>query len=51
MIDNSTGGGMRLFPNPNAETVAAMIDANDPAALKRYGSFRELCEEVLSDDL
>ena len=27
---------------PNAQTVAAMIEANDPAALKRYRSFREL---------
>jgi DNA-damage-inducible protein J len=27
---------------PNAETAAAMSEANDPAALKRYRSFREL---------
>ncbi len=27
---------------PNAETVAAMAEANDPAALKRYKSFGEL---------
>ena len=27
---------------PNAQTVAAMTEANDPAALKRYRSFREL---------
>ena len=27
---------------PNAQTVAAMREANDPAALKRYRSFREL---------
>ena len=27
---------------PNAQTVAAMMEANDPAALKRYRSFREL---------
>ena len=31
---------------PNAETAAAMREANDPAALKRYGSFRELREKV-----
>jgi len=27
---------------PNAETTAAMMEANDPAALSRYRSFREL---------
>lgn len=27
---------------PTAETVAAMKEANDPSALKQYGSFREL---------
>jgi DNA-damage-inducible protein J len=27
---------------PNAQTTAAMREANDPAALKRYRSFREL---------
>ena len=27
---------------PNAQTAAAMREANDPAALKRYRSFREL---------
>jgi DNA-damage-inducible protein J len=27
---------------PNAETIAAMAEANRPARLKRYGSFREL---------
>jgi DNA-damage-inducible protein J len=27
---------------PNAETVAAMLEADDPAKLKRYRSFREL---------
>ena len=31
---------------PNAETVAAMREANDPAALKRYRSFRELREKI-----
>ena len=31
---------------PNAETVAAMREANNPSALKRYGSFRELREQV-----
>jgi DNA-damage-inducible protein J len=30
---------------PNAQTVAAMLEANDPAALKRYRSFRELREK------
>jgi DNA-damage-inducible protein J len=32
------------FPiaSPNAQTTAAMREANDPAALKRYRSFREL---------
>ena len=27
---------------PNKETIAAMAQANRPARLKRYGSFREL---------
>jgi DNA-damage-inducible protein J len=27
---------------PNAQTVAAMVEANDPAALKRYRSFRQV---------
>jgi DNA-damage-inducible protein J len=31
---------------PNAETVAAMIEANHPAGLKRYRSFRELREKI-----
>lgn len=31
---------------PNAETIAAMMEANDPAALKQYASFRELREKV-----
>ncbi len=31
---------------PNAETVAAMMEANNPAALKRYRSFRELREQI-----
>ena len=31
---------------PNAETIAAMMEANDPAALKRYSSFRELREKI-----
>jgi DNA-damage-inducible protein J len=31
---------------PNAETVAAMMESNDPAALKRYRSFRELREQI-----
>jgi antitoxin component of RelBE/YafQ-DinJ toxin-antitoxin module len=31
---------------PNEETVAAMKEANDPATLRRYGSFRELREKV-----
>ena len=31
---------------PNAETVAAMREANNPSTLKRYGSFRELREQV-----
>ena len=31
---------------PNAQTVAAMMEANDPAALKRYRSFRELREKI-----
>jgi len=31
---------------PNAETIAAMREANDPAALKRYRSFRELREKL-----
>jgi DNA-damage-inducible protein J len=31
---------------PNAETVAAMREANRPATLKRYRSFRELREQL-----
>ena len=31
---------------PNSQTVAAMRDANDPTALKRYRSFRELREKI-----
>jgi DNA-damage-inducible protein J len=31
---------------PNAETVAAMREANQPAALKHYRSFRELRERL-----
>jgi DNA-damage-inducible protein J len=31
---------------PNAETVAAMMETNDAAALKRYRSFRELREQI-----
>ena len=31
---------------PNAETIAAMAEANQPASLKRYGSFRELRDKV-----
>jgi DNA-damage-inducible protein J len=31
---------------PNAETAAAMREANDPAALKRYRSFRELRKRI-----
>jgi len=31
---------------PNAETVAAMMEANSPAALKRYRSFRALRERI-----
>ena len=31
---------------PNARTVAAMREANNPAALKRYRSFRELRESI-----
>jgi DNA-damage-inducible protein J len=31
---------------PNAQTVAAMREANDPAVLKRYRSFRELREKI-----
>jgi len=31
---------------PNDETVAAMMEANDEAALKRYRSFRELRERI-----
>ncbi len=31
---------------PNKETVAAMKEANRPAALKRYGSFRELRKQL-----
>jgi len=31
---------------PNEETVAAMLESNDAAALKRYRSFRELREQM-----
>lgn len=31
---------------PNAETAAAMLEANDPATLKRYRSFAELRERI-----
>ena len=31
---------------PNAQTIAAMREANDPAGLNRYGSFRELREKL-----
>jgi len=31
---------------PNSETVAAMREANDPATLMRFGSFRELRDKV-----
>ena len=31
---------------PNKETVAAMMETNDPAALKRYRSFSELRERI-----
>jgi DNA-damage-inducible protein J len=31
---------------PNEETVAAMMEANNPSMLKRYGSFRELRERL-----
>ena len=31
---------------PNANTVAAKREANEPGALKRYGSFRELRERT-----
>jgi DNA-damage-inducible protein J len=31
---------------PNAETVAAMREANNPSALKRYSSFRELRDQL-----
>jgi DNA-damage-inducible protein J len=31
---------------PNAQTIAAMQEAANPAVLKRYGSFRELREKL-----
>ena len=31
---------------PNAETVAAMREANNPAAMKRYGSFRKVANKI-----
>jgi len=31
---------------PNEETVAAMTETNNPAALRRYRSFRELRERI-----
>lgn len=31
---------------PNEQTVAAMAEANNPATLKRYRSFRELRDRI-----
>ena len=31
---------------PNAETVTAMSEANNPSVLKRYSSFRELRDQL-----
>ena len=31
---------------PNEETVAAMMEANNPSALKRYRSFRDLRRQI-----
>ena len=31
---------------PNAQTLAAMAEAQDPASLKRYRSFREVREDL-----
>ncbi|NDJ15129.1 MAG: type II toxin-antitoxin system RelB/DinJ family antitoxin [Acidobacteriia bacterium] len=31
---------------PNTETVAAMAEANNPATMNRYGSFRELRNQM-----
>jgi hypothetical protein len=31
---------------PNRETVATMMEANDPSTLKRYRSFRDLREHL-----
>jgi DNA-damage-inducible protein J len=31
---------------PNAETIAAMTEANNPDVLKHYSSFRELREKI-----
>lgn len=31
---------------PNAETVAAMKEANDPVTLRHYASFREFREKI-----
>jgi antitoxin component of RelBE/YafQ-DinJ toxin-antitoxin module len=31
---------------PNEQTIAAMAEANSPATLKRYGSFRELRDRM-----
>jgi len=31
---------------PNEKTVAAMMETNDPTALRRYRSFRELRERI-----
>jgi DNA-damage-inducible protein J len=31
---------------PNEQTIAAMAEANNPAALKRYRSFRELRDQI-----
>jgi hypothetical protein len=36
----------RLKSIPNKQTIAAMAEANDPARLKRYRSFRGLREGV-----
>ena len=31
---------------PNAKTIAAMKEANDPASLRRYSTFRELRDKI-----
>jgi len=38
--------GRFLFRSRNRETVAAMMEANDANALKRYPSFRELRDQI-----